>query len=437
MPALRKGNFAGTRWETSWYDWPVDIELLIPERLAGWGARLKYPTEAVAALQAVASLVREDDELGAIFAEFYARTTLRGEWHREWSDLPVDERVRARLGDRTSLFYLLAYMAALPSTEAQYRQLGVSMAVFDDTMLDFLNYLRDFHDLRGYWGYGQFSWIWRHLTGELFRLGRLQYMLAPFHSGVKAFQRKGVTAQWPVKPAQQSSPSADGRLAGLDVILLADPDQPLRADGHAVGAGQRPSEEADLPAQAWAPVFIESVAGWRGHLVNPYGCVQPQAVFLPRGEWELVLQSGDTVLDLHIPRKDPLNAETCASSYRQALDFFPRVFPQRPWKALYCHTWFFTPQLQAFLPPESSIVRFQREFYLYPFPGNVVFLWSFVFGEKYPDPATAPRDTSLRRAVLDWIDQGKEIFDLAGVMFHGPEAWGTQPYMSQWDQRKI
>ena len=104
---------------------------------------------------------------------------------------------------------------------------------------------------------------------------------------------------------------------------------------------------------------------------------------------------------------------------------------------MYCHTWFFTPQLQTLLPPESAIVKFQREFYLYPFPGNIGFLWSFVFGEKYPDPFTAPRDTSLRRAVLDWIGQGKEIFDLPGIMFHTPEEWGTQPYMRQWDRNSM
>jgi hypothetical protein len=414
----------------------MDIELLNSECLAEWGARLKYPAEAVDALQAIATLVREDGELRSIFEEFHDRTARRGEWHREWSDLPVDERVQARLVERTSLFYLLAYMAALPSVEARYRQLGVSMAIFDDTMKDFLNYLGEFYDLRGYWGYAQFAWIWRHLTCELFRLGRLQYMLAPFHSGVTAFRRKSSAGEWLQKPVQSLSLGADGDLAGLDIVLLADPNQPLRADGYAFGAGQFPGENEASSAQALKPAYEESIAGWSGHLVTPYGCARLQAVFLPRAEWELILQEGDTVLDLHIPRKDPLTAETCSDSYRQALEFFPRVFPERPWKALYCHTWFFTPQLQSFLPPESSIVKFQREFYLYPFPGSVGFLWNFVFGEKYPDPATAPRDTSLRRAVLDWIGLGKEIFDLPGVMFHAPEAWGSQPYMKRWDRKK-
>ena len=168
----------------------MDIELLIAERLAEWGRRLRFPTEAVDALQAVASLVRGDQELLAIFTEYHDRTARRGEWHREWSDLPVDARVQAQLQERTSLFYLLAYMAALPSVEARYHQLGVGMDIFDDTMKDFLNYLGDFYDLRGYWGYAQFAWIWRHLTCELFRLGRLQYMLAPFLNGVTAFRRK-------------------------------------------------------------------------------------------------------------------------------------------------------------------------------------------------------------------------------------------------------
>jgi len=416
----------------------MDIELLISEYLAAWGRRLNFPSEAVEALQAVAGLVREDDELRSIFAEFHDRTALRGEWHREWSDLPVDPRVQARLGERTSLFYLLAYLSALPYTEARYRQLGVSEEIFHDTMLDFPFYLGDFYHFHGYWGYSLFAWIWRHLTCELFRLGRLQYMLAPFHGGVTAFRRKFRVDGHSQKPARAGTLSldraltgqnADGDLSGLDIILLADPDQPLRADGYAYGAGQFHRDDETMPAESWKPVFEASTAGWRGHFVNPYGFVHSQVVFLPCSEWEMILQHGNTVLDLHIPRKDPLTAETCRASLRQALEFFPRVFPERPWKALYCHTWFFTPQLQTFLPPESSIVKFQREFYLYPFPGNLGFLWSFVFGEKHPEPAAAPRDTSLRRAVLDWIDQGKEIFDLPGIMFHTPEEWGSQPYM--------
>lgn len=414
----------------------MDIEILNLERLDAWGRRLDFPAEATAALQAIASQVLRDAELLSIFTEFHERTARRGEWHRQWSALPEDERVQARLGERTSLFYLLAYMAALPYTEARYRQLGVSMDIFHDTMKDFLFYLGDYYDLHGYWGYAQFAWIWRHLTCELFRLGRLQYILTPFPGGVTAFRRKfKQQGDAHISAPGSTSPDADGDLPDLDTVLLADPKRALRPDGNAFGIGQFPNDDEPLPPEAWKPVFEASPDGWRGHFVNPYGWVHPRPVFLPRTEWDLILQNGDTVLDLHIPRKDPLTVETCGASFRQALEFFARVYPDCPWKALYCHTWFFTAQLQTLLPPDSAIVKFQREFYLYPFPGNIGYLWSFVFGEKYPDPFTAPRDTSLRRAVLEWLDQGKEIFDLPGVMFHTPEEWGTQPYMSQWDNR--
>jgi hypothetical protein len=158
-------------------------------------------------------------------------------------------------------------------------------------------------------------------------------------------------------------------------------------------------------------------------------------VFLLADEWQMILKQGDTVLDLHIPRGKTLTADECRDSFRQAEAFFAHYFPDQPISASFCHTWFFTPQLQTLLPPTSSIVNFQREFYLYPNAGGPDFLWSFVFGEKYKDRATAPRDTSLRCAVLDWLKDGKEIFDLPGVRFHSAEDWGSQPYMTKWDKK--
>jgi hypothetical protein len=127
--------------------------------------------------------------------------------------------------------------------------------------------------------------------------------------------------------------------------------------------------------------------------------------------------------------------EDCAESLRQAFQFFARHFPERPFQACYCHTWFFSPQLQQILSAESNIVRFQREFTLFPFAGKLGFLWFYVFGEGVKERAAAPSHTALQKAVLNWIDQGGEVFDLPGVMFHGPEAWGTQPYMRAYESR--
>jgi hypothetical protein len=261
-------------------------------------------------------------------------------------------------------------------------------------------------DTFGYWMFDQFPWIWRHLTCKLFRLGRLQFMLVPFRDGITAFRNK-----------------SDGR-----ICMLADPNRDLRPDGYAEGAGGKPGG-----SPPWRPVFQSHEDGWLGHIVSPYGYTLHGTSFLPSADWEVALQEGDMVMEIHIPRGTPLTADACRDSFQRASAFFAGQYPGQHIRASFCHTWFFTPQLQQILPSTSRIVQFQREFYLFPFPGRPGFLWNFVFGEKYPDPASAPRDTRLRRSVLEWLKRDQELFDLPGLCFHGPEDWGKQVYMQAWD----
>ena len=380
----------------------MEIELLQEERLRYWCGRLEFPESATEALAEVAREIQADSDLLNIFTAFYVKTTLNGEWLKDWGDLPFDPVVQEKLGTRTSLFYLLGYLAALPQAEREYRRLGVSLDIFHDTMLDFTIWLNQANDLRGYWNFDEFAWMSLHVSCELFRLGRLQYRLSEFPGKVAAFRHRTTGS----------------------ILLLGDPETTLRADGYAEGAGGKPSEDG----KTWHAVFEETPAGWRGNRIHPQGFTLREESFLLHSEWERILRHGDTILDLHIPRGDKLTVKECRESIQAAYQFFPEIFPDRPFKGLFCHTWFFTPQLQKILPPESNIVRFQREFYLYPYPGSPQFLWDFVFGKKYPNADTAPRDTSLRRAVLDWLSEGNELFDLPGLMLHQPDQWGTQPY---------
>jgi hypothetical protein len=408
----------------------VEIEILQEERLRHWCAWLDLPAAAVDELASMARSVRADETLGDIFAAFHQKTAVQGEWDHSWSPLPLkalrspdeDVLVQMTLGRRAALFYLLAYLAALPYAEAEYRRRGIDLAILRTTLGDIRTWLLHEYELSGVWTFRQFMWIWRHLNCKLFRLGRLQYILEPFEGGIHAFQRR----------------------ANGEICLLADPDVPLRADGCTLAAGRsRPGDPfyragaVPVPEEAgWLPTFAARADGWQGYPVSPYGQALKDSVFLPAAEWEQVLQRGDTVLELHIPRKDPFSVADCRDSLAQAFEFFKTCFPERPFRAAACHTWFFTPQLQRLLPPESNIVRFQREFSLYPYPGSPAFLWSYVFGEKVTALAGAPRDTALRRSVLDWLEAGGELFDLAGVMFHGPQQWGSQPYMRRWDEQQ-
>lgn len=374
------------------------------ETLAHWCGLIDLPREATLALQEMAEGVAAEPALILAFCEFHESTVVRGKWHREWSPLPVSPTVQELLGEDTSLFYLLAYLSALPSTWQKYRRLGVGEDVFRASMLDFRLHVENFHRKQGRWGFASFDWIWRHVTAELFRLGRLQFMLVPFPEGVTAFRRR----------------------ADSQVLLLADPELILASDGAAWGAGRSPGTDIPAPDEsAWKPAFKATKDGWRGHPVNSPGRVEREPVFLRRSEWAPVLRRGDTVLDVHIPRDDPFDPDSCRSSYGQAVEFFARVFPKRPFKAFRCHTWIFTPQLSEILPPSSNLLKFQRDFALYPNPGTRRFLFQFVFGGN-EDLSTAPRGTSLQRGVLDWIASGGVLYDLAGVRFQAPDP-GNDP----------
>jgi hypothetical protein len=390
----------------------MDIEILNEERLRYWSGLIDVQPGAVDALAQIAQRVCAEESLRAVFYAFYEQRVLSSPLDQIWPDVVFDLAVESAMGSQTSLFYLLAYLAALPRLAHDYQRRGISMQILHDTLLDVRIWLGQGYDVHGEWRMNELDWIRLHLAGRLYRLGRLQFMLAEFEGSVRAFRRR----------------------AGGEVILLGDPDDSLRADGYALGAGRKRGAPLPPPDQhCWQAVYQESTAGWQGNPVHALGYTLRQPVTLPRAEWELILQHGDTVMDLHIPRGERMCVEDCRDSFRQAFAFFAQHAPERPFKACFCHTWFFTPQLQKILPAESNLVRFQREFSLFPYAGGPAFLWDYVFGGRYPDPAAAPRDTTLRRATLDWLDQGGEFFDLPGLMFHGPEEWGSQPYMRWWE----
>ena len=315
----------------------MEIEILNETMLHAWCQKIAMPAGAVDELAQVAGLIRDDSKLLALFTAFHKQTAVQGDWHTSWDPLPFDPHVTQKLGKQDVLFYLLAYLAALPYTEQSYREMGIGMDIFCATMADISHYVQQAQDIQGYWTFDHFMWIWRHLTCRLFRLGRLQYMLVNYNDHASAYRSKSTG----------------------EVVMLCGADIPLRADGFALGAGKKsdqPNQAAEDPA--WVTTFQETPDGWSGNPISPYGYAQDSIIYLSREDWEPILQPGDTVIDLHIPRGHDLTREDLRASLRLAFDFFnthtAKDWPAQPFKACYCHTWFFTPQLQ------NSLATYQQ-----------------------------------------------------------------------------
>jgi hypothetical protein len=131
-----------------------------------------------------------------------------------------------------------------------------------------------------------------------------------------------------------------------------------------------------------------------------------------------------------------LTLELCKESFVAANNFFSSHFILKNQLGLISnHTWIFTPQLQEFLERESNLVRFQREFYLFPYKGEKSSAWEFIFNPKL-NTSNAPRDTALRKKVLHYLESGKSLFDLGGVYLHSFKDLGSQKYMTSYDENE-
>ncbi|MCA1809695.1 MAG: hypothetical protein LC725_09650 [Lentisphaerae bacterium] len=82
------------------------------------------------------------------------------------------------------------------------------------------------------------------------------------------------------------------------------------------------------------------------------------------------------------------------------------------------------------MPPSSNIVRFSRQFYLYPLPdGDDRQTMERVCGRVYDRPADMPRGTSLQRVVAGHMERGGRWYQTGGFLLREDVSrWGTDYY---------
>jgi hypothetical protein len=123
-------------------------------------------------------------------------------------------------------------------------------------------------------------------------------------------------------------------------------------------------------------------------------------------------QRGDTAIGLHIPEAGPMTPDAVDASLDEARAFFPRHFPDEPYTAFSCGSWLLDPQLLEYLPEDSNIIRFQRRFELDPYeeqdgPDADVEVLRFAFRTLSTPLDQLPRDSTLRRAIIDHLRAGR------------------------------
>jgi len=376
---------------------------LTPAQIRASRELAALPAELDALLLETARRVRERPALLHLawhcFRLLFEHRDYAGGHIAKWPSL---ERV---LSDLSGVFYLLVALAVAPLTRAVHRELGVPEAITRGTLKDF-GELTDLYrrENGGAWGVllRILYWLRHYTAGELYGLGRMEYMVRPFRGGVQAFRH---------------------RESG-ETLALAEDGVWFDDEGHAsVGA----------EAGGWTSRLSIDEHAIVGFPVSPFGKALRREVRLDPAVWRRVLGPRDPVLEMHIPAGGGMTPERCADSMRQALEFFPRYFPDRSFVGFACASWILNPDMAELCSSPSNMVLWQRELYLLPCPSNGRAGLFSIFGQEEIDPATAPRDTSLRRGVLDRLAAARPL--RAGGMFMLKEDFqhfGTQFYCRRW-----
>lgn len=126
---------------------------------------------------------------------------------------------------------------------------------------------------------------------------------------------------------------------------------------------------------------------------------------------QLVSRSGEPeewVLSTHIPRGGPLEPDHVDAALTAATEFFARHFADYPTRDFFCESWILDPELPR-LVPRSNLAAFHRRWRLYgdPLPDTTDLLFFLFDVRGQVDPVKLPKDTALRRAVVDRLVAGQ------------------------------
>jgi len=313
---------------------------------------------------------------------------------KKWPSLPDFD---IDVGD---MFDALVGISGIPQMKKIYENLKIPEEVFIDTLSYVNSWMHDYNEKNGRWGFSKIAWFRYHqLAGKLFKLGRLEYEIDQMDGNIKVFRNKNTKK----------------------VVALSNQGINFRSDGQVNGTNGIFDKSG-----SWVSELIIKDDRVIGNPVHPLGYAINKKVELELSEWELVLEKGDPVLDIHIPSEGKLLPQLVSDSFDRAVLFFRTYFSNVKIKAFYCGTWFLDSQFRTILSPDSSIVKFQENFHLFPAltDDSAAFYW--IFGGKPEDLSTLPQKTSLQRGILSFYEKGGRLRTGWGFILIDGNKWGQE-----------
>lgn len=352
-----------------------------------WGG-LALETEAE--LLETARAIRENPTLSALFFHCHRLLYVFPALYPD-AEIAKWPSVDPLLPGKNGLFLLLLALTAVPAVRKTHAVQGVPLEVTRDTCGDIASRVAISREFSGKLGvaFTCVRWLRLHVKGDLFQFGRLQFHVMLFGDSVRVYRR----------------------LADGEVLVLAAPGQRFTAEGFYDGAG------GAFHRDAWFSEWKEENGRLTANRIHPRGRAIRKPVTLDLKEWRLTLDAASAVLNTHIPRGPKITLDDWKDSIRRGFAFFEAFRPASASPAAcVCRSWMFDARLQDLLPDSSGMVALQKRLTLFPYcaSGGRAGL-TFIFGDQNIDLDKAPRDTSLRRALIDHLKAGG-VFTGGGML---------------------
>ena len=299
--------------------------------------------------------------------------------------LPVPAEKEERLP--FDMMPLLACLPHIPPIFAALRQRGVEEKVLFDTF-SVIDTMMPPPPAQKAFDKGNLSWVQHYLHGVNLRIGHLFFHriddMYNAHFGVY-------------------------RSLGGQYRLLAEKGT-YHLNGHLVSSKESP-QEGDFTAS-----LSETEEYYEAYYISEEGLVHPEATRLDKKDWTRVGGHESPSITIHIPSGPGLTPENVKASFRAALDFHRRHFPEFKPLFFHCHSWLLDTQHRQFLPPTSNILAFQSCF----IHGNTTSydncVFDFLFRCRKENLQDLPESSSLQRTIKRHLLEGNHIYEQNGVI---------------------
>lgn len=347
-----------------------------PELLAGMQrvARIAQSTPDLHALAVRLAELLYQGDAGQLFWEHYVQ-------HKEY--------ISKILGNDADCYLAYVYELAFPRLMDLYTKAGYPESVLADTMADIDLRAQNYRLMFGHGGIDNYHWLIHHMTGNLFTLGRLQFIFtkkAPAGSCVYQNLERG------------------------DLFAVAQADVPVDAEGFIAAKDESPS---------FITTLTQTPGGFTAHPIDARGAVLPQPIEISTEKNACILHSGDAVIDIHIPATGKMTAQDCTASFEQAVEFAKRFFPGIDYRGFYCCSWLLADELLDGLSPTSNIPAFSRRFIrcaAHRSDHELIYKWVFGMDKEPADYREHTATTSLQKLTHSLLSQNRWFTTRAGYI---------------------